>query len=48
VLARAGGGPADELCDALLDAAGPDGNDDDIALLVLQVDEGRGAAGSRS
>jgi serine phosphatase RsbU (regulator of sigma subunit) len=48
VLARAGGGPADELCDALLDAVGPDGNDDDIALLVLQVDEGRGAAGSRS
>lgn len=34
-----GGGDPDALCDALLDAVGPHGNDDDIALLVLQVDE---------
>lgn len=34
-----GGGDAEVLCDELLAAVGPGGNDDDIALLVLRIDE---------
>ena len=48
VLAASGGGSAEELCAALLASIGPDGNDDDIALLVLQVDDGPGLPAARS
>ncbi len=38
-LSEHGGGDPDLLCDALLRVVAPGGNDDDIALLVLRVDE---------
>jgi len=32
-----GGTPPEQICDALLERAGPDGYDDDVALLVLRI-----------
>ena len=40
-LSEHGGGDPELLCDELRRAVAPGGNDDDIALLVLRVDEER-------